>query len=78
MPRVALAPAQSASYWAQGGLAAALAPDDDPGQHLADTLAAGRGPSAATRPGALRRGAGAGRASCERRGIQFDLPPAAS
>ena len=35
--------AQSASYWAQGGLAAALAPDDDPELHLADTLAAGRG-----------------------------------
>src|SRR5215212_5081192 len=35
--------AQTASYWAQGGLAAALALEDSPGQHLADTLAAGRG-----------------------------------
>src|SRR3954470_8395169 len=35
--------AQTASYWAQGGLAAALAPEDTPGQHLEDTLAAGRG-----------------------------------
>jgi L-aspartate oxidase len=34
---------ESASYHAQGGLAAALASDDDPGLHLADTLAAGRG-----------------------------------
>jgi L-aspartate oxidase len=34
---------QSASYWAQGGLAAALAPDDSPELHLADTLEAGRG-----------------------------------
>ncbi|GLZ15375.1 L-aspartate oxidase [Actinomadura sp. NBRC 104425] len=29
--------------WAQGGIAAALAADDDPGEHLADTLAAGVG-----------------------------------
>jgi L-aspartate oxidase len=35
--------AQTASYWAQGGLAAALALVDSPEQHLADTLAAGRG-----------------------------------
>ena len=35
--------AQSASYWAQGGLAAALDPDDSVDLHLADTVAAGRG-----------------------------------
>jgi L-aspartate oxidase len=35
--------AQSASYWAQGGLAAALDPDDTVDLHLADTVAAGRG-----------------------------------
>ena len=35
--------AQTASYWAQGGLAAALAADDSPELHLADTEAAGRG-----------------------------------
>ena len=29
--------------WAQGGIAAALGPDDDPEQHLRDTLAAGVG-----------------------------------
>ena len=34
--------AQTASYWAQGGIAAALAPDDSPARHAADTLAAGR------------------------------------
>src|SRR5215213_2485049 len=39
----ALPLAQTASYWAQGGLAAALALEDSPGQHLEDTLAAGRG-----------------------------------
>ncbi|MDQ6811396.1 MAG: FAD-dependent oxidoreductase [Actinomycetota bacterium] len=34
--------AQTASYWAQGGLAAALAPDDSPALHLHDTELAGR------------------------------------
>ncbi len=34
--------AESSSYWAQGGLAAALASDDSPDRHLADTVAAGR------------------------------------
>ena len=43
--------AETASYWAQGGIAAALAVYDSPEQHLADTIAAGRGscrPSAET------------------------------
>ncbi len=43
--------AASASYWAQGGIAAALAVDDTPGLHAEDTLAAGRG---AARPSAVR------------------------
>jgi L-aspartate oxidase len=34
--------AETASYWAQGGLAAALAVDDSPERHLRDTIAAGR------------------------------------
>jgi L-aspartate oxidase len=34
--------AQTASYWAQGGIAAALAHDDSPESHSADTIAAGR------------------------------------
>ncbi len=34
---------QSASFWAQGGLAAALEPGDSPERHAADTIAAGRG-----------------------------------
>ena len=34
---------ESSSYWAQGGLAAALSADDTPERHAADTLAAGRG-----------------------------------
>jgi L-aspartate oxidase len=35
--------AESSTYWAQGGLAAALAAGDTPEQHLQDTIAAGRG-----------------------------------
>src|ERR671914_1714093 len=35
--------AQSASYWAQGGIAAAIAAEDSPDRHYADTLTAGRG-----------------------------------
>ena len=31
------------SAWAQGGMAAALSPDDDPFLHAADTIAAGAG-----------------------------------
>jgi len=34
---------ESASFWAQGGLAAALELDDSPDLHAADTIAAGRG-----------------------------------
>src|SRR5829696_3836982 len=33
---------RSASYWAQGGLAAALAEEDSPARHLEDTVKAGR------------------------------------
>jgi L-aspartate oxidase len=35
--------AETASYWAQGGAAAALTVDDSPERHLEDTVAAGRG-----------------------------------
>jgi len=35
--------AETASYWAQGGLAAALAAEDSPERHLEDTVTAGRG-----------------------------------
>ena len=40
----------SASYWAQGGIAAALSVDDSPERHARDTLAAARG---AARPSAV-------------------------
>jgi len=41
----------SASYWAQGGIAAALAGDDSPDRHVRDTVTAGRG---AARESAVR------------------------
>jgi L-aspartate oxidase len=66
---------ESSSFWAQGGLAAAIGPDDSPEQHVEDTVAAGRG--------ACRRSAAellAGEApgvvwELQRRGIHFDLLP---
>jgi L-aspartate oxidase len=66
---------QSASFWAQGGLAAALEPGDSPEQHAADTIAAGRGlcrPAAvqvlvAEAPAAVRE--------LRERGVVFDVDP---
>ncbi len=64
--------AETASYWAQGGIAAALAEDDSPAKHYDDTIAAGRDaarPSAVTvlceeSPGRVR--------DLERLGVHFD------
>jgi L-aspartate oxidase len=64
---------ESASFWAQGGLAAALGAGDTPARHAADTIAAGRGlcrPSAVQvlveeAPGAVRE--------LRERGVVFDL-----
>jgi L-aspartate oxidase len=64
--------AQTASYWAQGGLAAALAVDDSPGLHREDTERAGRGivrPSAAA---VLCREAARTVTDLERLGVRFD------
>ncbi|MEP6953128.1 MAG: FAD-dependent oxidoreductase [Solirubrobacteraceae bacterium] len=64
--------ARTASYWAQGGLAAALAPDDSPDRHRVDTEIAGRdviGPSAAA---TLCRDAPATVAALCELGVLFD------
>jgi len=64
--------AETSSYWAQGGLAAALAADDSVESHLQDTLRAGRG---AVRPSAARvlvEEAPAAVEDLSRRGVTFD------
>jgi L-aspartate oxidase len=64
---------QSASFWAQGGLAAALEPGDSPDSHAADTIAAGRG---LCRPAAVRvlvEEAPAAVRDLLARGVVFDL-----
>jgi L-aspartate oxidase len=63
---------QSASYWAQGGLAAALDRDDSPALHLEDTLAAGRGATRLSAARVLCDEAPERVAELERRGIDFD------
>ena len=66
---------QSASYWAQGGLAAALDPDDSPALHLEDTLAAGRGTTRRSAARALCAEAPERVAELERLAIDFDREP---
>jgi L-aspartate oxidase len=65
--------AESASYWAQGGLAAALADDDSPERHAADTLSAGRGLCRHSAVEALTDDAPAAVAELRRRGVSFDV-----
>ncbi len=72
----AMALAETASYWAQGGLAAALAPEDSPGQHLKDTLAAGRGLVRRSAAEVLCREAPARFADLVELGVRFDDDPA--
>ncbi len=64
--------AETASYWAQGGIAAALAVDDSPEQHLADTVAAGRGLVRQSAARTLVDEAPAIVADLERLGVRFD------
>jgi L-aspartate oxidase len=64
---------QSASFWAQGGLAAALEPGDSPAQHAADTIAAGRGLCRPSAVQALVEGAPGAIEDLRERGVDFDL-----
>jgi L-aspartate oxidase len=70
--------AESASYWAQGGLAAALAPDDSPARHAQDTLNAGRGLCRSAAVEVLTREAPGAVAELRERGVKFDPDPAGS
>jgi L-aspartate oxidase len=63
---------QSASYWAQGGLAAALDADDSTALHLDDTLRAGRAANRLAAARALCEDAPERVRELERRGIEFD------
>jgi aspartate oxidase len=67
---------EASSAWAQGGMAAAVGPDDDPALHLADTLAAGDGLCDAD---VARRVTAAGPAAVQmllQYGVRFDRDPA--
>src|SRR4030095_16175199 len=57
----------TASYLAQGGVAAAVGADDDPALHAEDTIAVGRGLSRPSAVSGLAREAAA-RLACGRRG----------
>jgi L-aspartate oxidase len=64
--------AESSSYWAQGGLAAALAIDDAPARHLVDTLRTGRGTVRRSAAEALAFEAPEIVRDLERLGVRFD------
>jgi FAD binding domain-containing protein len=65
--------ARTASYWAQGGLAAALAADDSPDRHREDTEIAGRGLVRTSAAAVLCRDAPRAVADLERLGVHFDV-----
>jgi L-aspartate oxidase len=64
--------AETASYWAQGGLAAALAVDDSPERHLQDTIEAGRGLVRRSAAEVLTEEAPARFRDLEALGVRFD------
>jgi len=66
---------ESASFWAQGGLAAALEQGDSPERHAADTIAAGRGLCRPAAVQALVEEAPDAVRELRERGVEFDLDP---
>ncbi len=66
---------ETASFRAQGGLAAAIAPDDSTARHAEDTLNAGRGLCDPAAVQVLVEEAPAAVESLMRRGVEFDLQP---
>jgi L-aspartate oxidase len=64
--------AESSSFWAQGGLAAALGPDDSPARHAEDTFNVGRGLCRAAAVDVLTRGAPDAVRELQERGVRFD------
>src|SRR3954463_6098989 len=66
---------ESSSFWAQGGLAAAIGDDDSPELHVEDTLAAGRESCRRSAAELLAHEAPGVVAELERRGVEFDRDP---
>jgi L-aspartate oxidase len=66
---------ESSSFWAQGGLAAAIGEDDSPELHVEDTVAAGRGTCRRSAAELLAREAPGVVTELERRGVEFDRDP---
>ena len=64
--------AASASYWAQGGIAAALGDDDSVESHLADTISAGRGAARESAARTLCEDSPARVRDLTELGVQFD------
>jgi L-aspartate oxidase len=64
--------AESSTYWAQGGLAAAIGDDDSPSRHLADTIRAGRRAVRESAARILCEEAIAAVEDLERLGMKFD------
>jgi L-aspartate oxidase len=64
--------AGSSSYWAQGGLAAAMADTDSPELHLQDTVKAGRGATRVSAARVLCEEAAAAVADLQAIGVAFD------
>jgi L-aspartate oxidase len=67
--------ADSSSYWAQGGLAAAMSDEDSAERHLADTIAAGRGAVRESAARVLCAEAPAAVAALAELGVRFDAGP---
>src|SRR5687767_9891847 len=63
---------ESSSFWAQGGLAAAISPDDSPERHAEDTINAGRGLCEPGAVDALVRESPAAVELLARDGVEFD------
>ena len=66
---------ESVSFWAQGGLAAALAPGDSPERHAQDTIGAGRGLCRTAAVAALVHEAPGAVEELVARGVGFDTRP---
>ncbi len=66
---------EASSAWAQGGIAAAVGPDDDPALHMADTLAAGAELCDADVAERITSAGPAAIDALQRYGVRFDRDP---